>query len=73
MNIWNELRQAISDRNERAIETSLLGRSLPIKLPNGKITGYIPINLQKEAKKHGLFIEAALWKDGFYQVGLNKL
>ena len=66
MNLWEILQEAAQRMDGETIETTLLGRVRPMKTDNGELTGYIPPELQSEANRYGMVIEAALWREDRY-------
>lgn len=74
MNVFEELREFGLERLKAdgldTFETSLLGRVRWKTTEDGTLTGHIPIGLQKEANRYGLYIEAAFFKEGIYLLRL---
>ncbi len=69
MKIWKILRDHAKRMGK--VETTLLGSVGCIETETGELTGYIPPELQSEAKANGLRIVAAFWKDGRYLLVSN--
>ena len=66
MDIWKILVDYGKDRNGKSFKTNQLGTVNYKKSEGGELTGVIPMDLQAEANKHGIVIEAALFKEGTY-------
>lgn len=76
MDIWEEFREYCWVANllpGMCFETTLLGKVLWVELDTGECTGLIPKDLQKEAKRNGFLIEAALYKENKYVLRVLKL
>ena len=73
MNIWEELRIFGINCGYSTFETTLLGPATSKETETGELTGYIPPDLQYDAIRNGLVIEAALFERGVYVIRLQHI